>query len=139
MAKAKRICTTKERLYELMLYLNITQADIAKKTGLPKPTLSHYCSGKRIPAQDQLSLLSDAYGINPAWLMGYDLPMYMDEIKTENETSRQAFMDDPDFMECVMKLWRLPPERKNPILRNIRLETDDYKAEQREKEKPLKA
>lgn len=134
MAKAKRICTTKERLYELMLYLNITQADIAKKTGLPKPTLSHYCSGKRIPAQDQLSLLSDAYGINPAWLMGYDLPMYMDEIKAadnSDKTDKVSDKDISDFEYGIIAAFRAADEYdKISVLRTLRIDEAGEKEKQ---------
>lgn len=86
---AKRISSTKERLSEMMDYFHITQTDISKRTGIPKPTISHYCNGKRIPVQDQLSFLCDPYGINPAWLMGYDVPMFLKDIPKSFDTPEE--------------------------------------------------
>ena len=74
---AKKISNTQERLEEMMKELNIIPADIARKTGINKSTLSNYLSGKRKAVQDQLSKIADAYNIDPAWLMGYDVPMRM--------------------------------------------------------------
>ena len=64
-----------ERLKELMNILNIKQTDIIEKTGIPKSAMSMYISGQRAPKQNRLSLIADAYNINEAWLMGYDVPM----------------------------------------------------------------
>lgn len=64
-----------ERLKELMNILDIKQTDIIEKTGIPKSAMSMYISGQRAPRQNRLSLIADAYNINEAWLMGYDVPM----------------------------------------------------------------
>ena len=85
---AKRICTTKERLSEMMRELDLTQADIVRRTGIQKGTLSNYLNGKRIPNQEQLSMLSDPYNVNPAWLMGYDLPMFLTSLP--NNTNKDS-------------------------------------------------
>lgn len=74
---AKKDSTSKERIAEMMSVLNLKQVDIVKKTGIPKSSLSNYLSGKRTPNQEQLSVIADPYGINPAWLMGYNVPMWL--------------------------------------------------------------
>lgn len=73
----KKDSTSKERIAEMMSVLNLKQVDIVKKTGIPKSSLSNYLSGKRTPNQEQLSVIADPYGINPAWLMGYNVPMWL--------------------------------------------------------------
>ena len=75
MEKKERI-ETKYRLMELMSTLDIKQSDIAEKTGIPKSAISQYVSGKRLPRQDKIAMIADAYGIEPAWIMGYPVPMY---------------------------------------------------------------
>lgn len=70
---------TKYRLMELMSTLNIKQSDIAEKTGIPKSAISQYVSGKRLPRQDKIAMIADAYGLEPAWIMGYSAPMYRDD------------------------------------------------------------
>lgn len=74
---AKKNSTSRQRIAEMMSVLNIKQVDIVKKTGIPKSSLSNYLNGKRTPNQEQLSVIADPYGINPAWLMGYNVPMWL--------------------------------------------------------------
>ena len=70
-----KVSTTQERLAEMMREFDITAADIVRKTGINKSTLSNYINGKRVADQEHLSIIADPYGIDPAWLMGYDVPM----------------------------------------------------------------
>ena len=71
---------SRHRLLEMMQILNISQTDIVKRTGIQKSSLSNYVNGKRTPTQDQLSKIADPYGINPAWLMGYDVPIKLQSL-----------------------------------------------------------
>lgn len=70
-----KISNSAKRLGELMQMLNIRQTDLVEKTGIPKSAMSMYLNGKREPRQDKLSAIADAYNLNEAWLMGYDVPM----------------------------------------------------------------
>lgn len=85
-----------ERLKELMAYYGINQTDICKKTGIPKSAISMYLSGKRSPRQDRISDIAEAYGVDEAWIMGYDVPMSqathnnIDSIKTIHSTEYDA-------------------------------------------------
>ena len=86
---AKKSSTSQKRISEMMSILKISQTDIVNRTKIPKSSLSNYLSGKRTPNQDQLSVLADPYGINPAWLMGYDVPMYLNDLPMSFETSEE--------------------------------------------------
>ena len=70
-----KVTDSKHRLLELMSAYDITQQDIADKTGINKSAISMYVNGNRIPRQDKVSMICDAYNLDPAWLMGYDVPM----------------------------------------------------------------
>lgn len=70
-----KITDSKHRISELLSVMGISQTEFCKKTGLQKSALSNYLNGDREPRQNQLSKIADAYNINPAWLMGYDVPM----------------------------------------------------------------
>lgn len=65
-----------DRLQELMSVLGINQTDLASRTGLNRSVINMYVHGNREPRQDKVSQIADAYGIDPAWLMGYDVPMH---------------------------------------------------------------
>ena len=68
---------TKETRYqELLDYFHVDQMDMVNKTGLPKSSISMYVNGQRNPRQDKITLIDKAYGVQEAWLMGYDVPMF---------------------------------------------------------------
>ena len=72
-----KISNSKDRIRELMEYYGINQTELCKRTGIQKSALSNYLNGDREPRQDQISSIVDPFGVNPAWLMGYDVPMIM--------------------------------------------------------------
>jgi len=71
-----KVTDSKHRLMELLEVSKLSQTELCNKCGLNKSALSNYLNGDREPRQDKLSLIADAFGIDPAWLMGYDTPMY---------------------------------------------------------------
>lgn len=77
---------SKLRIRELMDYFKINQTELCKRTGLQKSALSNYLNGDRDPRQDQISLIADPFGINPAWLMGYDVSMFLEVSSSEPAT-----------------------------------------------------
>lgn len=70
-----KITDSAHRLNELLRITGDSQNDMAIKTKIPKSSISHYVNGMREPRQDKLSMIADAYNVNPAWLMGLDVPM----------------------------------------------------------------
>lgn len=72
-----KVSNSKERIRELMSFYGINQTELCKRTGIQKSALSNYLNGDREPRQDQISLICDPFGVSPAWLMGYDVPMTM--------------------------------------------------------------
>lgn len=94
---------SKHRIAELLNHLGINQTDFCKKTGLQKSALSNYLNGTREPRQDQISKISEAYSIDPAWIMGYDVPM---------EWERPEIFDTPEDFE---KAWNDSGGGQHPI------------------------
>lgn len=67
--------TSNMRIKELIDRLEISQTEFCRIAGINKSALSNYLNGDRLPRQDQISKIADAFNVNPAWLMGYDVPM----------------------------------------------------------------
>ena len=67
--------TSKDRIIELMKEFDINQTEFCRRTGVQKSALSNYLNGDRVPRQDQLIKIADAFNIDVAWLLGYDVPM----------------------------------------------------------------
>ena len=63
-----------KRIKQMMQIRDITQADLARITGIRASSISDYLSGKYQPKQDKIALIADALSVNPGWLMGYDEP-----------------------------------------------------------------
>ena len=82
------VSNTSERLRQLMQDRHLRQADILEKV-LPfceqygirmnRSDISQYLSGKVVPSQRKLSVLSKALNVQEPWLMGYDVPMSVDD------------------------------------------------------------
>ena len=82
------ISNTSERLRQLMQDRNLRQADILEKV-LPfceqygirmnRSDISQYLSGKVVPSQRKLSVLSKALNVQEPWLIGYDVPMTVED------------------------------------------------------------
>ena len=83
-----KVSDSQHRITELMNLLDISQQDIADRTGIDKSTISLYVNGKREPRQDKIGIICDAYSIDPAWFMGYDVPMWK---RNSAETAKRDF------------------------------------------------
>lgn len=65
-----------QQLKKAMEIRNITQAELCKRTGIPKSAMSQYISGAFRPKQTRTYLIAEALHVNIAWLMGADdIPM----------------------------------------------------------------
>ena len=82
--------TTSDRLKQIMNERGLKQVDIleackpyCEKYGvkLAKNDLSQYISGKVQPGQDKLTILGHALKVNEVWLMGYNVPPGIEELK----------------------------------------------------------
>lgn len=89
--------STSSRLQQIMRDRGLKQADILKaaqpyceeyNVKLSKSTLSQFVSGRNEPRQDKIFILSKTLGVNPAWLMGLDVPMTAGEDEPTDERTQ---------------------------------------------------
>lgn len=71
--------TFKNRLSKILKDRNIKQKTIVKNTSISHSQLSHWLSGDYKPKQESIYIIANFLNINPAWLMGYDVPMDKEE------------------------------------------------------------
>lgn len=67
--------TVAERLQYAMQLRNKKQVDLVRITGIGKASICTYLSGAYEPKQTNTYKLASALNVNPAWLMGQDVPM----------------------------------------------------------------
>ena len=65
----------KDRLKKALDVMDMTAADLARKSGINKGAISRYLKGEVIPKRNAIGFLAEALGVSPSWLMGYDVPM----------------------------------------------------------------
>ena len=66
---------TASRMKEALIIRGLKQADIVERTQIGKSSISTYLRGRYDPKQKNLHLIAKALDVNPAWLMGEDVPM----------------------------------------------------------------
>jgi repressor LexA len=67
--------TFANRLTKAITIRNIKPIELSEKTGINKSKISSYMSGRYKAKQDGIHIISQALNVDPAWLMGYDVPM----------------------------------------------------------------
>lgn len=67
--------TFSERLREAMKLTGVKAPTLAKRTGLPIFSMYPWMRGEREPQLYSLREIAKALDVNPAWLMGEDVPM----------------------------------------------------------------
>lgn len=65
-----------KRLRELIDFFGMNQTEFSKHMEWPKSAVSMYLSGEREMKQDRIGELYEKHNIDPAWLMGYNVPMF---------------------------------------------------------------
>lgn len=121
-----RISNSAERLKELMILYGLGQIDLVRDTGISKSLMSRYVSGQREPRQSNVMAICSAYNIEPAWLMGYDVPMRQTPdpqdityYSRENAELLVAAVHEKQTLEVIKKYRQLSLEQQTAILQLI--------------------
>lgn len=64
------------RLRVLLDHFSMSQAELSRRTGISKSSISHYIKGDWEGKQDVVYSIARETGVSEAWLMGYDSPMF---------------------------------------------------------------
>lgn len=113
--KPQKICTSNDRIRQLLDETGITQTEFCKRTSIQKSALSNYLKGDRTPRQDQLTKIADAFNVSAAWLMGYDVPQRIDSAllmvdKTDPDRQHLSFYDSSDRLKLYAQLLNIAHE-----------------------------
>ena len=73
----EKIAELSERLTEA-IQDKTTATKLAECIGMSKQAISSYITGARAPKRPVINALADVLGVNPLWLMGYDVGKYED-------------------------------------------------------------
>lgn len=75
---------------------NLNSTELAHKLSVSKQSISAYLNGTRKPKRNSLAEIARLLDVDPAWLMGYDVPM---QRVTENNLKANCNL----YAECTQK------------------------------------
>lgn len=105
--------TFAQRLQALIDMKGISKSEIARACGIDRSNITRYLDGEYEAKQDVIFRLSQKYGVNEAWLMGYDIPIFKEE---GNQDYAQQERD-----EALLESFReLPPEEQEIVIAQTR-------------------
>lgn len=73
----------RDRVRELMKFLDITQKDFAMSIGSNQSTISKYLSGQRKPTKAICNSMIREYELNADWLLYDEGPMFKEDLQRE--------------------------------------------------------
>lgn len=76
----EKCSTFRDRLNYLISREGVNKADIARIALTDKASITRYTNGKYEAKQDVIFRISSHFGLNEAWLMGYNVPMYKSDL-----------------------------------------------------------
>ena len=96
-----KISTFSNRLNEMLIEKGLSQADLVRGSGIERSRISLYCSGRNDPKFEPVYRLALFLRVNPAWLMGYDVPKvvtgekdYMSELNEDGRAKVEEYIND---------------------------------------------
>ena len=95
------------RLKKALDMRNMRQSELCEKTKIPKSAISHYLRGSFVPKQDRAYIIAQALDVNPAWLMGFDAPMEIQNIQKSSPSEPQQLTEGD---REILEVFRLIPE-----------------------------
>lgn len=92
------------RLSQALEARGMKAADLSKKTKVAEGTISCYINGRYEAKQNRVQVFAEALNVNPAWLMGYDVPMETESRHSVASASRPI----PPGFEPMPKMKKVP-------------------------------
>lgn len=92
-----------DRLIQALQIKKMSAAELSRKTGVAEGTISNYKKGVYEAKQDRVLEFSKALNVNPAWLMGYDVPIQDESTPT------------PDYFH-IKNVMPVPETKQLPVI-----------------------
>lgn len=108
---------TARRLSEALRNKNMKAQELADRSGVNKASISQYINGKHKPTNIKSALMGEVLGVNPMWLMGFDVPMDREPPKKEmyfDENARliAKISKDKDMRDFLKFYYEMDEDRK---------------------------
>ena len=117
-----------DRFHKAMELRDIKPSELSERTGISLSTISQYMSGYSKPKTERTALIATALNVDPAWLMGFDVPISR---TISDEDIGNAFAND-NLFEIINNISALSPQEKTHFTNYLQLleinrkKADDY-------------
>lgn len=116
---------TAKRLMKALSNANLKPHELATLSGVSKASISQYINGSHKPSNLSSGKMADYLGVNPMWLMGFDVPMnygntealslYEDK-SPPHELSEEEVETEKLRSDLLSAVSRLSDEQKSALL-----------------------
>ena len=112
---------TAQRLVEALNERHMIAQDLANATGIGKSSISQYINGSHTPSNTKAGMIGEVLGVNPLWLMGYDVPKYMtiSDIIEEDSLIKEYLQNDSIHTLVLLAGKLLPDESVEKYLQSV--------------------
>jgi len=122
-----KVESASSRIKQALELRGMKQVELSEKSGINKPSISCYISGKYEPKQSALYKLGKALDVSEMWLAGYDVPMERPLEQKENDELVEVverLQNDKKFRQLVVKLHCLNSEKVDGIMKLLDIPLD---------------
>jgi transcriptional regulator with XRE-family HTH domain len=85
--------TFANRLQKAIDIRGVKKAELARRTGISIQRIGQYVRGRYAARQSAVSVIADALNVDPAWLLGFDVPMEP-PVDKRTQKGKQKMADD---------------------------------------------
>lgn len=114
----ERSASPSDRIKEALQLRGMKAVELSERSGINKPSISCYISGKYEPKQEALYKMGKALDVAEMWLAGYDIPMERPaEQKANDELADlvERIKKEKDFRQLIMKISQLKPKQLDAV------------------------
>lgn len=114
----ERFSSPSERLKEALDIREMKAAELSERSGINKPSISCYLSGRYEPKQEALYKMGRVLDVAEMWLAGYDIPMERPKSQKNNAAISDIVVklrSDEEFLSIVDKISRMDSEKRKNL------------------------
>lgn len=105
---------TARRITEMLSETGLKPVELAERTGINKASISQYVNGTHAPSNVSAGKMAPVLGgVNPVWLMGFDVPKYLDTSSSDVQTFAhpKSYYENDDTRKIAQKVFDDPALR----------------------------
>lgn len=112
---------TANRLDNALNSAGLRPVELSERSGVSQASISQYLSGTHTPSNESAGKMAKVLGVSPVWLMGFDVPKYLDPSPEKAAHDLYDLAKDSALMEALKVYKQVPLDEQRRIIDMIRL------------------